>query len=367
MQRRHRTLLGGFLTRHVHLQKRKSPIHAGQSVASSAPVSSLPGDVEGRRYTKCAIEWCESRAQAKVADVEASVIACKKHATWLATPVPGTKVGFRTGRFAARCKLEDHAYGHMGPASLSPDGTFEHRCLYCRALHFYCEQTRGQKDEPRWLFSKCCNHGRLRDIPCLPPAPPQLATLLAGRSVQTVRYPYHPFSKVGQITQARMSMAEFRSHKHFAPEIRRYNTALGFASYCDHIEKSSPLLTGSRGQPVYILKGRAYHMVGTLYPQADERPRYAQLYSLDPTDAADHRAATFETLKRPLLQRLHAMLVEPMRPVDMWTGEAAPMDPTDYPPRNPYPAYFLQMITSRLLSSKELASGFRRRQRRQRS
>lgn len=296
-----------------------------------------------RHYAKCAIEWCDKRARTAVAGTEPPITACKKHAVWLAASVPGTKIGYRLGHFAARCKLEDYVFGRMPQTLMSSDGRFELRCAYCRALRFASERVKGTRDEDRWVFAKCCNHGKLRDIPCLPPAPTELAALLSGKCVREARYPYHPFSKVGIITSGRMPLAEFQLHKHFTVEVRRYNTALGFASYCDQIEKSSPLLTGSRGPPVYILKGRAYHMVGTLYPNHGERPRYAQLYILDPAEARDHRLATFETLKKPILERLQGMLEEPVRPVDAWTGMTIPTAPYDYPPRNPYPDHLLSM------------------------
>ena len=86
-------------------------------------------------------------------------------------------------------------------------------------------------------------------------------------------------------------------------------------------------------------------MVGTLYPTAAEMPRYAQLYILVSTEATDQRAQTFQTLKRPLLKSLLVMITEPVRPVDPWTGEAVPIDQNHYPPRNPYPAHFMDTLS----------------------
>ena len=86
-------------------------------------------------------------------------------------------------------------------------------------------------------------------------------------------------------------------------------------------------------------------MVETLYQSASETPRYAQLSILDPAEATDHRAQTFQMLQRSLLERLLAILTEPARPVDAWTGEAIPTDPSHYLPRNPYPAQFIDMLS----------------------
>ena len=303
-----------------------------------------------KRWKTCCIEWCQARGQAVVPGYDPPVAACKLHSKWLAVPVPGTSIGYRKGLFVARCKLDDHLFGHMRPSMLSQTGAFEHQCNYCNAYHFDTECVRGKPGEPSDVFAKCCNHGDLRDIPYLPPAPAALAMLLTGRAYQDVQYPRHPFSLAGRCIDGKLQGIAMRQHKHFESEARRYNTAMGSASFCDNFANSDHTphpATNFRGPPVYILKGRVYHTVGTLYPTSGNQPRYAQLYILDQADATQQRSQNFQTLKLAILRTLHDMLIEEIPSVDMWTGNLATPASLAHSPRTPLPAIFVKHAYSR--------------------
>jgi len=176
------------------------------------------------------------------------------------------------------------------------------RCQHCRALYFECESSRTG-------FALCCRDGKLKGLPCLPPAPEPLASLLRNQSPKA---------------------------EAFKQNIRRYNAALAFASFAN--SRGAPdggydgQLHGqegrSRGPPVYILHGQAYHTISTLYPGQGRDARYGQLYIYDPEEATQLRASAFEGLDVEILRELQAMLTKPVR------TEGSLL------PRNPYPAHY---------------------------
>jgi len=128
--------------------------------------------------------------------------------------------------------------------------------------------------------------------------------------------------------------------EHFRQNVRRYNAAMGFASFND----SRGALGGSDGDggghsnssgpPVNIMHGQAYHAISTLYPRGDKEPRYGQLYIYDPEEATQKRTRAFEGLDPGILRKLLEMLLKPVR-LDGGRGSALP--------RNPYPQHFRQL------------------------
>ena len=127
---------------------------------------------ESQRRTRCSIEWCAEPARVHVRKGTGSLPACKLHASWIADPRAGTFRGLRKGRFAARCALADAVFGDMTLADLSPNGDFQHRCETCFAWYFTAESVPCPTGGTQRVFSRCCQHGRLADVPLLPPAPP---------------------------------------------------------------------------------------------------------------------------------------------------------------------------------------------------
>ena len=265
---------------------------AVQLASASAPTASL------QRYRKCAVEWCEGRARTRVG----STHYCSAHWRWYATQNRKTGVGYRAGYFAGRCRLEDFDSTRVLPYAFGHRGLMRERCQHCRALYFECESSRTG-------FALCCRDGKLKGLPCLPPAPEPLASLLRNQSPKA---------------------------EAFKQNIRRYNAALAFASFAN--SRGAPdggydgQLHGqegrSRGPPVYILHGQAYHTISTLYPGQGRDARYGQLYIYDPEEATQLRASAFEGLDVEILRELQAMLTKPVR------TEGSLL------PRNPYPAHY---------------------------
>ena len=126
---------------------------------------------------------------------------------------------------------------------------------------------------------------------------------------------------------------------------------MAFASFCDNMaspskklrmENGSAAPSGQSGPPVYIMHGRVYHKVGTLYPSGDDsQPKYSQLYIYDPAEATTQRSNSFTDLGTGILRSLHDMLLENVPDVDMWSG--AITEPPLRVPRNPYPVHFVNM------------------------
>ena len=103
----------------------------------------------------------------------------------------------------------------------------------------------------------------------------------------------------------------------------------------------------SRGPPVYIMHGQAYHSISTLYPSDGREARYGQLYIYDPAEAAQRRAQAFEGLDIHILRDLQRMLTQPVRS----EGASSLMQP-----RNPYPAHY-RHLHDRVQEEAEVAHG----------
>ena len=284
---------------------------------------------------KCSIEWCTERAS----KTHGPYSMCSQHARWVSVNLHGKARILRGGRFAARCRLEDSIFGEMPSSKLSLDGTFQDSCSACGALYFLAE-CNGKSP---FAFTRCCRCGSLADIPLLPPAPPLLAELLTKLKVEPYRLQEAPYCLIGRIMANRVPSDNKAQCQHFQEHIRSYNAALGFASYCDNMAADNTKLRkdsaqAGTGPPVYVMHGRVYHKVSTLYPNQGVQPKYAQLYILDQRQATEHRFNAFQNLNRDILQQLHAFLVEGIQHVDGTTGQQ-----TWFGPRNPFPGHFMNM------------------------
>ena len=100
---------------------------------------------------------------------------------------------------------------------------------------------------------------------------------------------------------------------------------------------------------MYLLHARAYHIAGTLYPPAEQKPRFAQLYVFDPEVSIESRLDSFVGLDSRTLTALLQLLMEEIIHKDPWTGRVHAPDEVAFAeivaPRNPYPAHFLNMHT----------------------
>ena len=256
-------------------------------------------------------------------------------------------VAYRSGYAAGRRSIDEYVFGCLKPSLLAPLGHFDHACVHCDALLFAAESGRASKDTHDRSGSFCCRKGLLKNLPVLPPAPSTLASLLSGYQAHDVPLDWHPFTSAGVISTYALTGAQKARSNDFKQHIRRYNSALGFASFSDALSTADSNTLGGNGPPVYILHGRAYHIAGTLYPLATEKPKYAQLYVLDPDASVDARLDSFDGLHETTLKALLELLTEDIIHKDPWAGAVALAAPDGVAqtvaPRNPYPAHFQNM------------------------
>ena len=155
-------------------------------------------------------------------------------------------------------------------------------CNQCSALHWLEERTTilpSIIQSP--LFSSCCNKGDIA-IPLMLPLPPLMQSL------------YNNDTDVA---------------RHFRTHIRKYNSALAFASL-----KYTPDQCVRGGLQCFQIHGALYHLAGPLQHSANTRPQFAQVFLYDPEDAVAQlrirpgRLVLSEAIKVVLLQQLLEML-----------------------------------------------------------
>jgi Helitron helicase-like domain at N-terminus len=154
-------------------------------------------------------------------------------------------------------------------------GKMEVVCSDCGALHWASEML---VNSPK--FGMCCFSGKIK-IPRLDNPPQELLHLLSGQD------------DIG---------------KKFRERIRNYNNALAMTSLgCD---QNREINRDGQGPYVFKVQGRLYHRIGSLLPQPESSPLYAQLYIYDEQEALDFRMgnAANSSLNRATMQTLQDML-----------------------------------------------------------
>ena len=117
---------------------------------------------------------------------------------------------------------------------------FGSQCQHCGAYFWEEEQLQRTK-----VYVTCCSKGVIR-FPFIDPPNDLMHALFTGHS---------PDAKL------------------FQKNIRKYNTALAFAS-CLFQEPQLP----SRGPPVIIVRGNILHKIGSLFPDPNKVAAYMQCY-----------------------------------------------------------------------------------------
>ena len=136
-------------------------------------------------------------------------------------------------------------------------GKMDVQCSDCSALHWMAERL-AQSSDTRPRFGMCCFQGKIKLAP-LHNLPPELRNLYTSQTPQA---------------------------KEFQENIRRYNNALAMTSLGCKVDES---VNRGNGPYVFKIQGRLSHLAGSLLPQEEESPVYAQLYIYDPAEALNHR------------------------------------------------------------------------------
>jgi hypothetical protein len=189
-------------------------------------------------------------------------------------------------------------------------GAMDLECPVCGALHFKDERASGTNlRNPE--FSLCCNRGKV-ELPYLRDPPTLLQRLLGS-------YKDLPEHRQFPVTRAQETQGVA-----FRDEIRKYNSAMAFASLGVKIDGN---VTGAAGGPYsFRINGQLHHKIGALLPEVSiklwlcylaegmniqdgQPPQYAQIYIHD-GDHATIRCNRNPNTEREIFSDLEAMLME---------------------------------------------------------
>ncbi|XP_060129913.1 uncharacterized protein LOC132592021 [Zootoca vivipara] len=134
--------------------------------------------------------------------------------------------------------IKTHTCGHL-----------DQICQFCSAKHFEAERPSDRK------FSQCCSKGKV-NLPSIS-TNPLIQQLMTGQ---------HYYSK------------------NFFNNIRSINSALAFASMGANITPPP-----GNGPYCFRIHGSICHRAGTLHPEQGQNRQFAQLYILNPSEAAEQR------------------------------------------------------------------------------
>lgn len=151
------------------------------------------------------------------------------------------------------------------------------RCEFCGALNFPAERV-GTSVSRR--VTLCYKGGKLSHLPPIPDAPEPLRSWL---------------------------LAPGAHGRAFRNNIRRYNAALSFVSFGDHVEVRGGHAQ-QRAPPVCIIHGAVYHHSHPLRADDASSARFAQLYLYDATQANGLRVDADQALCPETLTELTHML-----------------------------------------------------------
>ena len=164
-----------------------------------------------------------------------------------------------------------HCVGYSSARPLPPRHTLDtctNVCEGCSALHFRKETSQNG------FFSSCCGKGKV-SLPPLDPTPDVLKEL-------------------------------FDTGERFMPFIRAYNSVLSFASIGANVDES--LIERIGGVYTYRIHGSMYHQMGSLLPEPEKQPAFAQLYFYDTEHEVDNRLRHMNKLDRHTLLILQDMI-----------------------------------------------------------
>lgn len=120
------------------------------------------------------------------------------------------------------------------------------------------ERLSKTKGSNRPKFSLCCMEGKVK-LPLLPMPPPILADLHNKRNERS---------------------------KYFLNNIRAFNGMFSFTSMAGKVNHE---VNNGTAPPIFLLGGQNYHTIGSLIPQPNQKPKFAQLYIYDTDNEVDNR------------------------------------------------------------------------------
>jgi len=150
-----------------------------------------------------------------------------------------------------------------------------HKCQHYGAMMWLDERVNRSVRSP--LFATCCAKGKVI-LPFLQELPPPLDILLTGHDSRS---------------------------RSFRQNIRMYNSALSFTSMGAKIDHQ---FTGTSGVYTFRIHGEMYHRIGTLLPDPETQPQFAQIYIYDTDHETQNRSNVMPDLDFTILAELQRML-----------------------------------------------------------
>ena len=149
-------------------------------------------------------------------------------------------------------------------------------CPHCEALLWIGERSEGGVSTAK--FQLCCGLGRFTLLP-LNLTPPLISNLLKNNDQRSI---------------------EFKKH------IRSYNNALGFTSMGAKLDTS--VLNSRGGAYTFRIHGTIYHRMGSLLPNENERPAFAQIYIFDAENEINNRHSVANHVNVETLAELQSLM-----------------------------------------------------------
>ncbi|CAB5202659.1 unnamed protein product [Rhizophagus irregularis] len=154
-------------------------------------------------------------------------------------------------------------------------GNMTYKCNECGAMMWLDERINKSVKLP--VFSTCCAKGKVI-LPFLQELPSPLNTLLTGTDPRSCT---------------------------FRQNIRMYNSALSFTSIGAKIDQQ---ITGTSGIYTFRIHGEMYHRIGSLLPNSETQPQFAQIYIYDTDHEIQNRLNIMPGLDPMILGELQQML-----------------------------------------------------------
>jgi hypothetical protein len=154
------------------------------------------------------------------------------------------------------------------------------RCTHCSALLWLQERSEGGLSNPR--FQLCCGLDRYTLAPLFG-TPPFIKQLLQTNTEES---------------------------KEFKKNIRAYNNALSFVSLGVNLDTS--VQNSRMGAYCFRIHGGLYHRIGSLFPEENESPKYAQIYIYDSSENShqtqlSNRLSVVSHINRQTLDMLQSL------------------------------------------------------------
>jgi hypothetical protein len=154
-------------------------------------------------------------------------------------------------------------------------GNMTYKCSECEAMMWLDERVTKSVRLP--VFSTCCAKGKVK-LPPLQELPSSLNMLLTGTDLRS---------------------------RTFRQNIRMYNSALSFTSIGAKIDQQ---VTGTSGIYTFRIHGEMYHRIGSLLPNSETQPQFAQIYIYDTDHEIQNRLNIMPNLDLNILAELQQML-----------------------------------------------------------